>query len=183
MEIDPSKFQILTYSGIYVNYIKPTVDQIRIKDIAQGLSNECRYAGQCKIFYPVGQHCVLASYLVPNYLAYEALFHDATEAYLKDLPTWLKLLLPEYKVIEERFELIIREKFGLPLEEEERAKNKRLIKEADYKLLATERRDLMPKDGEDWVFLKGVSPLPVHIKPWSPKKARKKFLERYEELS
>lgn len=181
-EGDFSRFKILTSSGVYVNYVSPHVDVIRIQDIAHGLSNECRYAGQAREFYSVGQHCVLASYLVPNVLAMEALFHDATEAYLKDLPTWLKMLLPGYKEIEEKFEVVIRTKFNLPLETVLRANNKKIIKEVDYKLLATEKRDLMPQDGEDWEFLKNVSPMPFHIKPWSPKKTKRKFLNRYEEL-
>jgi 5'-deoxynucleotidase YfbR-like HD superfamily hydrolase len=178
---DYSRFKILTSSGIYVNYVTPSVDSILIHDIAHGLSNECRYAGQCLQFYSVAQHCVLASYFVPNELAMEALFHDSTEAYLKDLPTWLKMLLPGYKEIEENFEIIIRTKFGLPLDER-RYSNKKIIKEVDYKLLATEKRDLMPRDGEDWVYLKDVSPMPFSIVPWSPKEAKEKFLARYEEL-
>jgi 5'-deoxynucleotidase YfbR-like HD superfamily hydrolase len=178
---DYTRYKILTSSGVYVNYVTPTVDSIRIQDIAHGLSNECRYAGQCLHFYSVAQHCVLASYLVPNGLAMEALFHDSTEAYLKDLPTWLKMLLPGYREIEERFEQVIRIKFGLPTGEV-RATNKRIIKEVDYKLLATEKRDLMPRDGEDWTFLKNVSPMPFEIVPWTPKEAKEKFLARYEEL-
>lgn len=181
-EEDFSRYKILTSSGVYVNYVNPLVDSIRIQDIAHGLSNECRYAGQCRTFYPVGQHCVLASYFVPNALAMEALFHDSTEAYLKDLPTWLKLLLPGYREIEEKFDVVIRTKFGLTLDPEARLANKKIIKEVDYKLLATEKRDLMPQDGEDWTYLKDVSPMPFTITPWSPKKARRKFLARFEEL-
>ncbi len=179
---EAERFKILTSSGVYVNYVTPTADSIRIQDIAHGLSNECRYAGQCLQFYSVAQHCVLASYFVPNNLALEALFHDSTEAYLKDLPTWLKLLLPGYKQIEERFEVVIRTKFGLPLAADARATNKKIIKEVDYKLLATEKRDLMPNDGEDWIYLKDVSPMPFTIIPWSPKEAKERFLQRYEEL-
>jgi hypothetical protein len=179
---DTSQYKLLTASGIYVNFAKPEPDTFRINDIAHGLSNECRYASQASEFYSVAQHCVLASYLVPNALAYEALFHDATEAYIKDLPTWLKSLLPEYKEIEELFEVAIRTKFGLPVDEETRNINKKLIKEADWKLLATEKRDLMPHDGEVWPLLKNVSPMPFPIIPWSPKEAKARFLARYEEL-
>lgn len=175
-------FRLLTYSGIYVNFIKPEPNTMRIIDIAHGLGNECRYASQCRVHYPVAQHCVIASHIVPNSLAKEALFHDSTEAYLKDLPTWLKILLPEYKEIEEVFEIAIRTKFNLTLNVEERKNIKKIIKEYDYKLLATEKRDLMPQDGEDWHFLKGVTPLPFTIDPWTPAEAKERFLKRYEEL-
>ena len=179
---DTSKFRILTASGVYVNFVNPVVDSIRIFDIAHGLSNECRYAGQCREFYSVGQHCVLASYFVPNALAWEALFHDSSEAYLKDLPTWLKQLLPGYKEIEHRFETVIRQKFGLSTDPVVWERNKKIIKEVDYKLLATEKRDLLPVDGECWEYLRDVSPMPFNITPWSPKEAEKRFLDRYEEL-
>lgn len=175
-------FKLLTFSGIYVNFKNPKPETMRLLDIASALSKECRYASQCREFYSVAQHCVLASHIVPNDFAIEALFHDATEAYLKDLPTWLKLLLPEYKVIEEKFEVAIRTQFSLELNTEKRVERKKIIKEYDYKLLATEKRDLMPEDGEEWYFLKNISPLPFKVKPWSPKKAKEKFLERYEEL-
>jgi len=181
-EISLSDFKILTFSGAYVSFVNPRPEDIRIIDLAHGLSNECRYSGQCRKFYPVAQHCVIASYIVPNTLAKEALFHDATEAYLKDLPTWLKKLLPGYKLIEEAFDVTIRQKFGLPMDPKTRAENKKLIKEADYKLLATEKRDLMPQDNEDWIYLRGVSPMPFTIEPWTPEVAKQKFLERYEEL-
>lgn len=182
MEFKDEDFKLLTFSGIYVNFKNPKPETMRLLDIAHGLSQECRYASQCIRHYPVGQHCVLASHIVPNDFALEALFHDATEAFLKDLPTWLKLLLPEYKNIEENFEVAIRTQFGLELDTKKRAERKKIIKEYDYKLLATEKRDLMPQDGEDWYFLRNVSPLPFKIEPWSPKKAKRKFLERFEEL-
>lgn len=182
MEFKDEDFKLLTFSGIYVNLKTPKPETVRLLDIAHALGNECRFSGQCLKHYSVGQHCVLASHLVPNDFAMEALFHDATEAYLKDLPTWLKSLLPEYKVIEENFEVAIRKQFGLELDPKKRAERKKIIKEYDYKLLATEKRDLMPQDGEDWYFLKDVSPLPFKIEPWSPEETKKKFLERYEEL-
>ena len=59
---------------------------------------------------------------------------------------------------------------------------KKIIKEADHKLLATERRDLMPMDGEEWYHLKNVSPLPMPIQPWTPTEAKARFLARHEEL-
>lgn len=182
MEFKDEDFKLLTFSGIYVNFKDPKPETMRLLDIATGLSNESRYAGQSLKNYVVGQHCVLASHIVPNEFALEALFHDATEAYLKDLPTWLKLMLPGYKDIEENFEVAIRTQFGLELDTKKRTERKKIIKEYDYKLLATEKRDLMPQDGEDWYFLKNVSPLPFKIEPWGHVEAKDKFISRYNEL-
>jgi 5'-deoxynucleotidase YfbR-like HD superfamily hydrolase len=63
--------------------------QIHIEDITHALSQRCRYAGHTPGFYSVAQHLVLCSdqalKLCPD-LALTALMHDASEAYLSDLP-------------------------------------------------------------------------------------------------
>ena len=102
---------ILTNSGKHFDFADPQPDQIDILDIAQGLANECRYAGQCRVFYSVAQHSFLASQIVNPRLALEALLHDAAEAYCKDIPRPLKYMLPEYQAIEARVESAIRERF------------------------------------------------------------------------
>ncbi len=91
---------ISTFTGKHFDFINITMDDICIEDIAQGLSNECRFAGQINQFYSVAQHSVYVSQIVPPEYALEALLHDASEAYCKDLPSPLKALLPDYKVIE-----------------------------------------------------------------------------------
>jgi hypothetical protein len=53
---------------------------------------------------------------------------------------------------------------------------------ADRILLATEKRDLMPPDPEDWEILAGIRPLPGRIVPWPEVRARTLFLRRFEEL-
>ncbi|MBB9196718.1 5'-deoxynucleotidase, partial [Escherichia coli] len=86
--------------------------------------------------YSVAQHAVLCSQLVPQELAFEALMHDATEAYCQDIPAPLKRLLPDYKRMEEKIDAVIREKYGLP------QAMSTPVKYADLIMLATERRDL-----------------------------------------
>jgi len=167
---------LLTCSGKRLDLIDPQPESIHILDIAHGLANECRFAGQCRVFYSVAQHSILASQLVRHGLAMQALLHDAAEAYLKDIPTPLKALLPEYRVIEARLARVIRARFGLPLTLPAE------IEEVDLQLLATERRDLMRNDF-DWPALHGIQPLDKHIVAYGSHSARAAFQQRFLQLA
>ena len=139
-----SSHEFTTFSGVELRILDFQREHVRLEDIAHGLSNLCRYGGQCKRFYSVAEHSVLVS----RYVEYvstipgiekgahahlsrsveqvsaipgiekDALMHDGSEAYLIDLPGPLKVLCPGYMMIEERFERVIFEAFGeaqLPL--------------------------------------------------------------------
>lgn len=168
---------ILTAGGRHFDYLDPRPEDLDILDIAQGLANECRYAGHTRAFYSVAQHAWLASQLVPREHALEALLHDAAEAYCKDIPRPLKLLLPDYQAIEARVECVIRARFGLP------ARMSPAVKFADRIMLATERRDLMPADDTPWEILDGIEPLPRRITAVHAGRAQAMFLRRYIELT
>ena len=166
------KAEILLNSGVYFDFLKPQDHLYNIKDIAHSLSMINRYTGHLNVAYSVAQHSVLCSYLVDKSQQLEALMHDASEAYIGDVSSPLKQLLPEYVELEEKIEKAIAEHFCLewPMSAE--------IKIADKRMLAQEFRvlvgiDILPdvRSGEKW------------IKPWSQKKAKRKFLERYEELT
>jgi 5'-deoxynucleotidase YfbR-like HD superfamily hydrolase len=175
-EIIPS---IQARSGRYINFLTPDPSVFCIHDIAHALSHTCRFGGHTRDFYSVAQHSVLASYLVPECDQFAALMHDAAEAYVGDVPTPLKQLLPEYKAIEKRIEACLFERFGLysgmPLS----------VKRADLIMLATERRDLMEAKSDDaeWSAIADVPMAPFRIKPQSPEQARKSFLDQFKQLS
>ncbi|CAR20947.1 conserved hypothetical protein; CPS-53 (KpLE1) prophage [Escherichia coli IAI39] len=141
---------IKTFSGKHFYYDRINKDDIVINDIAVSLSNICRFAGHLSHFYSVAQHAVLCSKLVPEEFAFEALMHDATEAYCQDIPAPLKRLLPDYKQMEEKIDAVIREKYGLP------PVMSTPVKYADLIMLATERRDLGLDDGSFWPVLEGI---------------------------
>jgi hypothetical protein len=168
---------ITTATGCRVDYTLVRPDDIDIEDIATALSRECRYAGHCKHFYSVAQHSVLVSRLVPEELALEGLLHDAAEAYLKDLPSPLKALLPDYREMEARFDMAIRKRFGLS------EKPSLEVKQAHLVLLATERRDLLPDVIDPWPCISGIKPMTKRIWPLSPEMAREQFLDRYKWLT
>ena len=167
---------ILTVSGQSFNFIDPASNVIRVTDIAHALAHVCRFAGHTREFYSVAQHSVLSSLIVPPEDALAALFHDATEAYIGDVSSPLKQLLPDYQAIEARLHADIFAKLGLP------AELPASVKRADLILLATEQRDLIAPHDEEWSQLAGITPLPECIDPLPPWSAATLFIERYREL-
>lgn len=133
-----------TSSDLAVDFLRPSASQISFYDIALGLSKCCRFAGQCDGHYSVAQHSVLVALLLPPELRWEGLLHDATEAYMGDLSTPLKSILPDYKRVEARLDAAIRIRAGLP------ATPNPAIKRADSIALAIEARDLMPASAMQW---------------------------------
>lgn len=166
---------INTYSGRHFNYDDPR--DFDIRDIAQGLSNICRFTGQLDRFYSVAQHSVLVSQNVPPHLALEALMHDGHEAYLGDVNSPLKSMLPDYQSLERRIEVALRIQWGLA------PSMSRAVKRADLMLLATERRDFGFDDGTTWPVLDGIPELVDQIEPLAPAAAHALFMTRYHQLT
>lgn len=169
---------ILTRAGHYFNFQHPERSEILVQDIAHALANTCRFGGHTREFYSVAQHCILASQIVPARDAFAALMHDAAEAYVGDIPTPLKQLIPDFKTIEKRVEQAVLNRFclALPLPES--------VKHADLVLLATERRDLMPPDdAEEWELIRHVAPMPRTIRPWTPEMAFNAFTTRFNQVA
>lgn len=103
---------IRTYTGIYFNVLEPRIEDIRDEDIAHALSMQCRWGGHLKNFYSVAQHSLKVAGMVPRHLKLAASLHDASDTYLVDVPSPAKLLIPDYKVIEDRIMIVIAAKYG-----------------------------------------------------------------------
>lgn len=168
---------ILTSSGRYFNLVEPNHQHVSISEISHALSHICRFTGHVRTFYSVAQHCYHASYLVDREYALAALLHDAAEAYIGDVASPLKRLLPDYKAIEARVEAAVFQHFKLSTHMHPS------VKRADLIMLATEQRDLMPEHADQWACIQGIEPIPQRIDPMPAQTARYCFLDRYFELT
>lgn len=169
---------IQTVSGKIIDFTKPEQCTFDLEDIAHGLSQTCRFAGQSKFFYSVAQHAVLVSTLVPPDFALEALHHDDTEAFMCDVPTPLKLLLPEYIALEARMDAAIRLALGLPLKMSAR------VKEADALALSIEKPFVCVKTDMEWSRLPCTAGYEhIDVEPMTSEQAKRLYLERHRELT
>lgn len=153
-------------------------------DIAWSLSMQCRYAGHVRRFYSVAEHSVMVSRLVPPEHALWGLLHDASEAYLVDLPRPVKRNMPDYLAHEDALMMVIAERFGLPWPMPD------AVKQVDTGMLHVERRCLLAESRLPWDFSQGGEA--AHLPPemddldlpcWSPAVAYYKFAWRYAELT
>ena len=167
-----------TASGLPFWSQDPRPEDIRITDIAEHLSRLCRFVGAIRAdieIYTVAQHCCLVSDHCPPDLRLEGLLHDAHEAYVGDMSKPVKMMIPEWKVIEARVEHAVRLRFSLPL------RMTPAVKEQDYLAVSTEHRDVQYVTGDvDW----GTLPPPWSdvIEPWGVFRARKEFMTRFSQL-
>jgi len=169
---------IQTYTGKQFFPLEPRYEDIDIRDIAHALANLCRYGGHVETFYSVAQHCVLVSRVVPPELALMGLLHDASEAYLIDVPRPIKhsVGMEGYRAAEKTLQAAIYRKYGLDPDEPA------AIKTADNQLLRTEQRDLMKPAPVAWQDVR-VGALEMRIDPWSPVGAKFSYMQRFDELT
>lgn len=179
---------IQTLSGKPFDYSNPDPDSVNIFDIAQSLSNLCRFTGHVAHYWSVAQHSVCCSY-APEVrgnarLELTALLHDAHEAYVGDVNSPLKRMCSGYQEIEAEVQQLVLHKFNasfpLPME----------VHTADLRMLSTERARLLPTQSERrWPeVLDSYAPYRTEelsedlLKPRLPHDARQMFIERFMEL-
>ena len=165
---------LTTASGRAIDIQRVTPNDISILDIAHSLSNLCRFAGHTREFYSVAQHSVRVALALPPELRLAGLLHDATEAYVVDLPRPVKCLLPDYERLEAKVWGAISSRFGIAVFEDP------LIKEMDNRALRTEWEELMwpplPTELKGFPSLKAEAPL-------QPKEAYRLFLLTFVQLA
>lgn len=174
---------IETFTGARFQPIAPIVEDIAIEDIAHALANQCRFSGHTRVFYSVAEHSLRVAMLVAEWgedvdVQTWALLHDASEAYLVDLPTPLKThptIGEGYQRAERVLMRAVCERFHLD------PKMPEPVRIADAILLATEVRDLMPAKPEHWSAL-AFRPHDIRIAPWAPHVAERNFLRWFRGL-
>lgn len=149
--------------GNYFDFADPNPDEIFLDDIIRALICEPRYAGHSSEFYSVAEHSLHCLDLarrdgLSEDLQRLALMHDAHEAYVKDIPSPLKSLLPDYQRIEAKVWAAVAFRFGLPEQVPD------IIHHIDRVALATEKRELMGDCPDDWCVLDGIDPDPRSLK-------------------
>jgi 5'-deoxynucleotidase YfbR-like HD superfamily hydrolase len=155
------------------------VEEVNLLDIAHALSNSCRFTGHVKAFYSVAQHSVHVSHNVPPEQALAALLHDASEAYLADIARPVKMQMEFYKQAEARLEGVISQAFNLPAPPMSAE-----IKNADNRMLVTEKRDLLIRSGDfSKIHTGDVQPYEFTIYPLLPTQAKQLFLLRFAEIT
>ena len=168
---------ILTWTGQEVNPFNMTVDQIDIRDIARALSMQCRYNGHISDFYSVAEHSILISYALERdeyslNTQKHGLLHDASEAYIGDIPTPIKAQLSTVKLCENEIHKLVAEKFNI--------EDSPIVHEYDKRIISDERSAFIPLAESHWEWpYKKLNVLPVGM---SPRTAEKNFLIRYCEL-
>ncbi len=175
---------ILTSTGKWFDILKPSPSIIELQDIASALSKLCRFGGHCSQFYSVAEHSILAAELMRQRhgsnqtLLRWALLHDASEAYVVDIPRPAKRQLGDYVRIEEAIQRAVAERFGLPWPMPKE------VHEVDNDILSLELRAYMPNQPDAL-----LPPLPVvgladglPSEPLLPRNAELAFLERAKSL-
>lgn len=165
-----------THTGRQYWPADPRPEDVDIIDIAEALSKQCRYGGHCLKFYSVAEHCVLMAHYLNDRGAdratcFAALMHDASEAYLVDVPRPIKGRLAGYSEIENLNMMAIALRFGFawPMPA--------VVKSIDTLMLLDEQAQNMAPAPAHW-NVEG-EPLGVFLRCWSPSDACGHFLSAF----
>jgi len=154
---------IRTYTGRYFDILAPRPEMVNIEDIAHSLSMQCRFGGHIPVFYSVAQHSISVAEMVAPEFRLAALLHDASEAYLLDIPKPFKRHLADYQAFEKIIERLVADVFGLEYPWHP------IIKEADRRQLEFEWQALVVEGPNNWY-------------PMTQPEAKERFLAMYLKL-
>lgn len=191
-----------TYDNDHINTIlgtkfrpcDPQPSEVALVDIAHGLAHNCRLVGQSRIFYSLAQHSLNVSRALevvenagPEIQLY-GLLHDASEAYLADVPGMVKDRFAHYRDAEDAVMRAVWEwsNLGQPGTVVNEATESREVspwKAADYGVLQVEGNELLTNFEADAELLDRYSDC-VIIEPGDDFAAvRQSFIDRAQRLS
>jgi 5'-deoxynucleotidase YfbR-like HD superfamily hydrolase len=161
---DAPKNCIRTNSGLYINVFEPKSEMINIEDIAHALASLPRFGGHLNKHYSVAQHCVRCCEMAEGFEDKKAaLLHDASEAYMLDIPTPIKSMLPDYKKYEGNLMMFIANHFDFeyPLNEK--------VHTIDRDMLVYEWENLVVNESEEFEC-------------WDHATAKSRFIDEFNNL-
>ena len=177
---------IETYTGRHF-YPYHGCPQFNILDIAHALSLCARYNGHTNKFYSVAEHSVMVAgimELLGTGDPLEGLMHDATEAYLSDVPAPFKQHLPDWRQFDAQLEVKIRAWMGFT------GQRPAGVKEADWFALFIEAEHLLPSKGACFADPENLRDIAlndlVHRFPvdcLSPEEAERDFLRKFQQIN
>lgn len=189
-------FWIRTVSAKKFYPMAPHLNQYDIADIAHATAHNNRYNGHMDHAYSVGQHSVLVAEQVLKMIddnnlnglefasdawmkaravvGLQALLHDATEAYMPDMPSPIKLCLPDFMEMEEKIKVSIMQAFDLPEQFDP------LIEEVDKGIRGSEIKWLFTALKGDDVWAEDI--YEIVITPWPVAYTKQRFLDMFNLL-
>ena len=176
------KSTIKVAAGHYVDLAEPDPATIDIVTVAAALSKICRFGGHCPAFYSVAEHCIHATKLAfsegfVGEAAIAVFLHDAAEAYIGDMVKPLKVMMPQYAEVEQRFEAAIQNAFCVDFH-----KWADVIKRFDRAMLKAEKIAMWPEDTEVWMGFSEIEDRDVELRYFDPLDAEKHFLDMAQVL-
>lgn len=188
---------LVTAEGAELDLRNPAPGHITAYDIGWALSQENRFL-RCVRPYSVAEHSLLVCEIAEREFGLDvhgqlaALFHDAHEAYTRDMFSPAKAEIdnispetPAWSLWESSWQFRVARSFALFTAFSVHGAD---IRRADLMALATERRDLMPRSPSPWDSLIGVAPVSwVHLNSPERRKMdwedwRDRWLDKYHEL-
>lgn len=174
----------LTTGKNIIHPFAPRMEELDINEIAHALSMNCRYNGHCNKFYSVASHSIavvkeLQRKGYSSEIQLIGLLHDASEAYICDIPRPLKPFLTNYHIIEKNLQDLIYLKFtgGIPCDID-----RSIINKVDIDIYYRECELFV--DNPFWLDEEGYELDKDVINPEAdePQTAEEKFLEQYNRL-
>lgn len=163
-------------TGTMVDIQNPEISMIHIQDIARGLSRGARFAGHGSHMYTIAQHSVLVAVAADGsdegLLRRIGLLHDATEAYMLDMPKPIKNLIGEcYEPYEHKLQNVIFDRFNLTGEDTSKIKYWDNLM-YDIEAAALRRNDYTMLQQTNRIVMKQIGvPFAEHLLIWPPELA------------
>lgn len=156
---------VQTQSGIAFDLLNPKEEMVNVFDIVTSLSKINRFMGHTRFPISVADHSIRVALIISRWggTSHEircGLAHDFAEAYIGDISSPLKGLIPSLREIEQRVWGAIADRFSLPMDLPS------VVKDADIQALHDEHITTQAEAPKSWE-IPGFEYMDVCIEPRS----------------